>query len=164
MQELPAYPVWSGDPLMEPQNPSHAYFWDGTEWLLILPYLNKLGQEVLDSTPMEPPIGYIDQPDLYDQIRAMVRSAQLAEEAARAGHESFEEADDFEVGDDFDPETPYENDFDPDYKTIVADVEAANKTPGGAATASGPPRGGGAPPASSEDQNDPPHPEPSAAP
>lgn len=43
----------------------------------------------------------------------MVRSERLAQEAAQAGYESFEEADDFEVGDDYDPSSPYETDFDP---------------------------------------------------
>lgn len=49
----------------------------------------------------------------------MVRSERLAAEAAAAGYESFEEADDFEVGDDFDPSSPYETDFDP---TPVAEL------------------------------------------
>jgi len=65
-----------------------------------------------DPTPMAPPIGYNPQPSLAEQIRAMVRSSQLALEAERLGAETFEEADDFEM-DDVDPSSPYEENFDP---------------------------------------------------
>lgn len=85
--------------------------------------LNAAGAEVLDDTPIEPPIGYNPQVPLHLQIREMVRSARLAEEAAAAGMETFEEADDFDVDDDFDPSTPWENDFDPTYSEIVKVVE-----------------------------------------
>ncbi|UIB81459.1 hypothetical protein [Flyfo microvirus Tbat2_151] len=61
---------------------------------------------------MAPPVGYKRQPSLADQIREMVRSERLAMEAENAGYETFEEADDFDVGDDYDPQTPYENEFD----------------------------------------------------
>lgn len=70
------------------------------------------GSEVPDPVPMEPPVGYVRRPSLADQIRDMVRSERLRQEALSAGAESFDEADDFEVGDDFDPESPYEMDFD----------------------------------------------------
>lgn len=69
------------------------------------------GAEVLDPTPMAPPIGYIKQPSLADTIRDMVRSERLKAEAEAAGYGSFEDEDDFDVGDDFDPTSPYEDDF-----------------------------------------------------
>lgn len=75
--------------------------------------LDPQGREVPDPTPMAPPIGYKRTPSLAEQIREMVRSERLAMEAAAAGFESFEEADDFEVGDDFDPSSPYEEQFEP---------------------------------------------------
>lgn len=75
--------------------------------------LDEHGREILDSTPMQPPIGYHRTPSLAEQIRNMVRSEKLALEAEAAGAETFEEADDFDVGDDFDPSSPYETDFDP---------------------------------------------------
>lgn len=73
------------------------------------------GREIPDSTPMQPPVGYNRQPSLAEQIRAMVVSEKLRAEAAAAGLESFEEADDFEVGDDFEhlPASAYEANFDP---------------------------------------------------
>lgn len=87
--------------------------------------LNEDGHEVLDGTPIAPPVGYRKQPSLSDQIREMIRSERLAQDLASRGVETFEDADDFEVGDDFDPSTPYENDFDPSYREIAAEVESA---------------------------------------
>lgn len=76
--------------------------------------LTKLGQEVPDPTPIEPPLGYVKQPSISDQIRQMVRSEQLRQEARNAGFETLEEADDFDVDDEFhDPTTPYEEHFFP---------------------------------------------------
>ena len=66
-----------------------------------------------DPDPLEPPIGYKRQPSLAEQIREMVRSERLRQEMDSAGVETFEESDDFDVGDDFDPTSPYEADFEP---------------------------------------------------
>lgn len=73
------------------------------------------GREIPDPTPMQPPVGYNPQPSLAQQIRQMVVSERLAMEAREAGAETFEEADDFDVGDDFEAErhSPYEANFDP---------------------------------------------------
>lgn len=78
--------------------------------------LTPLGQEVPDPTPIAPPIGYQRSKPLAEQIREMVRSEQLRRELEGTGAETFEEADDFDVGDDFEdntPETPYEAVFEP---------------------------------------------------
>lgn len=69
--------------------------------------------ELLNPVPMEPPLGYIKQPSLSEQIRDMVRSERLRQEAEGAGFESFTDADDFDVGDDYDPSSPYEEIFEP---------------------------------------------------
>lgn len=76
-------------------------------------YLDDNGHEVLDPTPMAPPIGYKPQPSMVDIIRAQIRSEALAREAEEQGFETFEEADDFDV-EDFDPTSPYEEIFDPE--------------------------------------------------
>lgn len=73
--------------------------------------------------PVAPPVGYQRTVPLHLQIREMVRSEALRMAAEAAGAETFEEADDFDVDDDFDPTTPYENDFDPPLKEIREDVE-----------------------------------------
>lgn len=71
------------------------------------------GREIPNSTPMEPPIGYKKTPSIFDQVRAMVRSDKLKQEALAAGMETFDEADDFDLDEDEDPHSKYENDFDP---------------------------------------------------
>lgn len=71
------------------------------------------GRELMDPTPIAPPIGYKKSPSIAEQIRTMIRSEHLRQEAERAGYETFEEADDFDVGDDFDPKSPYEEVFEP---------------------------------------------------
>lgn len=77
--------------------------------------LDEDGRELGDSTPMSPPVGYKREPTIAERIRTMVRSEALAQAAAAAGKETFEEADDFDVPDDdtFDPATPYEEVFEP---------------------------------------------------
>jgi len=71
------------------------------------------GREVVSAVPMAPPIGWKKQPSMIEHIKALVRSERLAQEAAAAGFETPEEADDFDVGDDYDPTSPYEHNFDP---------------------------------------------------
>lgn len=75
--------------------------------------LDANGHEVVSSIPVEPPLGYKKQPTMIEHIRNLVRSEHLRHAAESAGQETFEEADDFEVGDDFDPNSPYEEVFDP---------------------------------------------------
>lgn len=69
--------------------------------------------------PLEPPIGYKKTPSLHEQIRDMVRSEKLRQEVEAAGFETMDEADDFEVGDDYDPTSPYEYNFDPVHRAEV---------------------------------------------
>lgn len=75
--------------------------------------LDQDGRELPDPTPLAPPVGYNRQPSISEQIRDMVRSEALRAAAEAGGVETFEEADDFDVGDDFDPSSPYEQQFDP---------------------------------------------------
>jgi len=75
--------------------------------------LDKHGHEIPDPTPMAPPVGFMERPSMVDIIRNMVRSEALRQAAEQSGSETFEDADDFEVGDDYDPSSPYEDQFDP---------------------------------------------------
>lgn len=77
--------------------------------------LDEDGKEIPDPTPMAPPLGFKKQDSLAVQIRQMILSERLAQEAREYGGETFEEADDFEIGDDFETEkfSPYEANFDP---------------------------------------------------
>lgn len=75
--------------------------------------INEFGSEIVDPTPVAAPLQFTRPETQFEQIRRLIRSEQLAQEAAAAGFETPDEADDFEVGDDFDPTTPYEEHFFP---------------------------------------------------
>lgn len=61
-----------------------------------------------DPTPVAPPAGYRKQPSMIDEIRRQVH--QVSKEMDDLGFETFEEANDFDVGDDYDPTSPHEID------------------------------------------------------
>lgn len=67
------------------------------------------GYEIPDPTPIAPPVGYKEQPTLREQMRAMI--AEHQHQIEMAGYESEEEANDFDVGDDFEPTSGAELDF-----------------------------------------------------
>lgn len=76
-------------------------------------FLNVRGHEVPDPTVLEPPIGYVATPDIFEQMRRMVRN-ELSKIAEAQEFETFEEADDFDIDDDpVDYASPYEMYFDP---------------------------------------------------
>lgn len=63
--------------------------------------------EYLDTSPVARPVGFRAPPSLQEMIRMYVRT-ELSREADRQGHETFEEADDFDVGDDYEPRSQWE--------------------------------------------------------
>lgn len=71
------------------------------------------GGEVIDPTPMQPPLGYKKSLSLAEQIAQQVRLAQLRILEDNAVAETEEEADDFEIGEDYEPLSKYENDHMP---------------------------------------------------
>ncbi|AXH74307.1 MAG: hypothetical protein [Microviridae sp.] len=73
--------------------------------------LDSKGWEIPDQTPVAIP-AHIKFYDTRDSIRDMIR-AELSREARENGFETWEESDDFDVGDDYDPTSPYEEQFDP---------------------------------------------------
>lgn len=82
----------------------------------VISSLSPTGGEILDPTPIAPPVGFSQQPSMAEYIRDLIRSEKLAQEAAEAGMETFEESEDFDIDDDFDPTTPYEAEFDPEFQ------------------------------------------------
>lgn len=75
--------------------------------------LDENGHELLDSTPIALPLDAKRPETLAQQIQRLVRT-HISREAEEAGLESFEDAEDFDVGEeDFDPSSPYEEIFDP---------------------------------------------------
>lgn len=78
-----------------------------------LAFLNLMGQEVPDPTIIDPPLGYIQQPDLMELMRRMIRT-EMSQAIDQAEFETFDEADDFDIDDDpVDYSSPYEEYFDP---------------------------------------------------
>lgn len=140
----------------------HKLKWDHETGTPLSKQIGKDGREYGDDTPIAPPIGYKRQPTMVEHIRRMVRDERLAQELAAQGHETFEEADDFDIGDDYDPSTPYENDFDPPIREVFQEANAAIAARSAPASVASPPAGGGAPtpepaPASAPNPAPPPH-------
>lgn len=104
------------------------------------------GQFKPDPVPVAPPVGYRKQPSMVEIVRDMVQGERLRQEALAAGAETFEESEDFDIGDE-DPDlmSGYENDFDPPLSEITREVEAerARKTPPPAPPSPIPPEGRG---------------------
>lgn len=59
-----------------------------------------------DPNPVAAAVGYKRQPNMVDIIRQQVEA--LSRDAAAQGHDSIEEANDFDVGDDVDPSSRFE--------------------------------------------------------
>lgn len=96
-------------------------------------------REWLDPTPMAPPIGYVKAPSMVDRMRQMIRQ-EMSEAARNSGHESFEEAEDFDIDDEYDPASPWEMLFEPDSPDemrarLEADLPKYRDAPAGAAGA-----------------------------
>lgn len=68
--------------------------------------------EQVDPTPMEIPAGFKKPESLNEMVQRLVRR-QLSDAAEASGMESFDESEDFEIDDMFDPSSPYEEVFDP---------------------------------------------------
>ncbi|MEM2002569.1 MAG: hypothetical protein QXT77_08000 [Candidatus Methanomethylicaceae archaeon] len=116
--------------------------------------LDERGREVVSSVPVAPPVGYQRQPSMVEIIRAQIRSERLAMEAAAAGYETFEEADDFEIEGEFDPmdeTTPYEAVFEPPAAPNVVPISASEAPDASAeARSEAPPQAKQAPQTTSE--------------
>jgi len=83
-------------------------------------HLDAQGRELPNPVPMAPPIGYKKSLSIAEQMRQMIKQASY--EAAHAGAETEEEANDFDVAEDMDPHSPWENDFemDPALEAMIA--------------------------------------------
>lgn len=136
------------DVLLEKFRPKHRLTPEQYLAKLVEKGLNPDGSPVLDPTPLAPPIGYKKQPSMVEIVRDMVRSERLRQEVLAQDKETFEEAEDFDVEDD--PElmrSPWENDFEPDLKDILAAGKEAlaAKARGGGAGGTPPAEGASAP-------------------
>lgn len=89
-------------------------------------FLDDLGREIPDPRPLQPPIGYKKQPSLFELVREAT-AREVALYAANREPETFEESDDFDIDDDIDPHSPWENDFDPPWSEVKQAIEASRK-------------------------------------
>lgn len=78
-------------------------------------------KEILNPTPMQPPLGYKPTLSLAEQIRQQVRAYKHIEDNEP---ETEEEADDFEIVDDPAPPSRWENDLIPSIKETRARLRA----------------------------------------
>lgn len=86
---------------------------------------NENGEEILDPVPMQPPVGYKKTLSLAEQIRQQVRLHKMELED-NSIQETEEEADDFEVGEDYEPLSKYENDHIPSVKQLKQKAKEIN--------------------------------------
>lgn len=84
------------------------------------------GLEITDPTPMQPPLGYRRTLSLSEQIAQQVRIAHLKILEDSAIEETEDEADDFEVGDDFEPLSQHENDHMPTLANLKKQAKEIN--------------------------------------
>ena len=75
--------------------------------------LDEFGHEIPDPRPLAIPTDLGRPETLAEQVQRLVRSASREIASQTDDIETFEESEDFDVDDDFDPATPYELHFDP---------------------------------------------------
>lgn len=129
---------------------------------IVTPYLDKNGHEVLDPTPMAPPVGYVSRPSLVEQLRDMIQGERMRRTAELREMDTFEEADDFEVEDEVMPlDTGYQNEMDPPIRELVSEGskslsakerKAAEKAAKKQESERGPPEAPPEPPAGAQDE------------
>jgi hypothetical protein len=81
------------------------------------------GREVVNPVPVAPPVGYVQEISVMDQIMAKLAAQQriLAEDAI---YETEADADDFDVEDEFDPFSMFElQDMQPDAPVLPVNVD-----------------------------------------
>lgn len=69
------------------------------------------GKEIFSPIPVAAPVNWKKPKSVQEMMVKYMRDA--SEYAARSGHETFEEAEDFDIGEEDDFESPWELDFDP---------------------------------------------------
>lgn len=86
------------------------------------------GAEIPDEVPLAPPVGYRREPSMVDHIRSVIMGEQIRRAAHAAGYETFEEADDFDIDEDYEPGSEFEmeQDFEP-VSSLKAKEELARK-------------------------------------
>lgn len=97
----------------------------------VISRLDEHGREILDNTPVEVPIKFLQQPSLHDYVRSLVADERMRQELEDAGYETLEESEDFDTGEDEDlPLTRHEMEMTPEWQAMreqgVHDFKYAN--------------------------------------
>lgn len=79
-----------------------------------------------DNTPVAIPLRFTRPETIAQQVQRLVVT-QFSQMAQAQGFESFEEADDFDIGDDYDPTSPYEQNFEVQTYDVRQDGEILSK-------------------------------------
>ena len=86
-----------------------------------MPKLDELGREIFDQTPMAIPVGFSRPEPIHMRLRRMVEQYHREMQDSQE-YESFEDADDFDVGDGApsfeDAPTEYEANFMPQAESV----------------------------------------------
>lgn len=92
------------------------------EWLGIIRKQTEDGKEIVDNKPLAIPAGFRRPPTLQEQVARLVER-DISARAAAVGEESWEEANDFDIDEDFDPSTPWESIYDHELGREVTPAE-----------------------------------------
>lgn len=87
---------------------------------------NEKGEEIVSPVPKQPPLGYKRSLSLSEQIAQQVRIQRLAMLEDMMDPETEDEADDFDVGDDLEPFSKYENDHMPTLANLKKQAQEIN--------------------------------------
>ncbi len=85
--------------------------------------LNQDGHEMPSDKPLAIPAGFQIPETLNEQVARLVRHERFNQAMGEGDQDTFDEADDFNIGDDFDPSSPFEQVFDP---VLLRDVTVAD--------------------------------------
>lgn len=89
--------------------------------------VSRRGMEVPDPRPVAIPAGFKRPETLSEQVRRLVRMERL--NGDEEVDESWDEANDFDIGDDFDPKSPWETMWDQDLQREVTPEDYAKRLP-----------------------------------
>lgn len=85
------------------------------------------GREILSGEPVAHKVGRKVESH-EDMMRRLIRE-ELSRQAVDDGNESFEEANDFDVGEDYDPSSPYEMSIEQEFGPIGEPEDAPLPSP-----------------------------------
>lgn len=95
------------------------------EWVDQIRRQDEDGKEIVDAKPVAIPAGFRRPETLAEQVRRLVRMEQMED----TGEETWEDANDFDVDDDFDPRSPWETIYDEALGREVTPAEFHSKWP-----------------------------------